>query len=229
MSTPSPLSSPPPQTAAFTPAEVPRSKPSHHYGDVGAYIVRRLLALLVDVVAAGGLIALGVDIFLQSSGRAPATSPEVLEALCFVGALWFLYRWSFEGIAGSTLGKLLFGLGVGHKGGGSAGLVRAFFRNLLLPVDLALIGFLLGALTPLRQRIGDLVAGTVVAGSRIGIIAPLLSILIFAVAGAGEYAFGGGIGELKHFASDVRQYAAILEGQPVQPTPGVSPTPSPYA
>jgi uncharacterized RDD family membrane protein YckC len=225
---PAAMSTPPTtpiQTLPFAPAQVPTAAPTHHYGDVGAYIVRRLFALLADIVVAGGLIAVAANIWIESMGREPRTAIEVWEGLGLVGAVWFMYRWLFEGITGSTAGKLVFGLAVGHKGGGRAGLTRAFFRNLLLPIDLLIIGFFLGALTPLRQRLGDLVAGTVVAGSRLGFVAPLVGVAIFAAAFVGVH-FYGGMGSLTRFSKDAIHYASLLESVPTVPSANSSPLPT---
>jgi len=78
----------------------------------------------------------------------------------------FLYLWLAEGIWGQTVGKRLLGLRVLTSDGSRPSLARCFLRNLLLPVEFLPALFLLGTaaiyLSPKRQRLGDLVAGTVV-------------------------------------------------------------------
>lgn len=82
----------------------------------------------------------------------------------------FLYFWLCEGLWGRTLGKRLLDLRVVRADGGPAGLRRALVRTALRPVDALPFAYLLGAcavwLTRRRQRLGDLVAGTVVVRPR---------------------------------------------------------------
>jgi len=214
-------------TLPFEPAKAPATPYAHHYGDVGAYIVRRFLALLFDLFVAGGLIAVAFDVWIAAIFRKPASSLEVWEALGLLGIAIFVYRWLFEGLAGSTPGKLLFGLATGRKGGGHAGMTRAFVRNLVLPIDLAGIGFLLAALTPLRQRCGDFLAGTVVAGTRVGLFAPVIGLLIFGGAAASIYWYGGGTSLGSRLANDAASYRSYFERQSPAPQNVTSPSPAP--
>jgi uncharacterized RDD family membrane protein YckC len=192
----------------------------HETGDVGAYIVRRLAALAVDLVIVGGLIGVAAHAWVTNgSPGGVLTAAGVMQLLGLAGIALFAYLWLFEGLIGATLGKLLFGLGVGRASGGSAGLGRAFVRNLLLPVDLAVIGFLLAAVTPQRRRLGDYVAGTVVGNSKIGALAPLLGIIALGAATYAVYAYAGGIVEAQHLERDASRLAPEF-------MPGASPAPA---
>ena len=95
-----------------------------------------------------------------------------------LGGAIFIYLTIAEALFGSTIGKGLFGLGVGRRDGGRLGFARALVRNIVLPLDLAVIGFFLAAVTPSRARIGDFVAGSVVANARTGRLAIVSAALI---------------------------------------------------
>src|SRR5690606_27140646 len=73
-------------------------------------------------------------------------------------------------LRGQTLGKRLMGLRVVDASGMRLRPVQVVLRNLLRPVDVLPGGYLLGGLamraSPLRQRLGDLAAGTVVVQTR---------------------------------------------------------------
>ena len=203
---------------------------SHDVGDVGAYIVRRLLALVVDIAVVGALIAVTARAWIARGSGAELTASEFVALVFIAGVGLFAYRWLFEGVAGTTLGKLLFGLVVSRDRGGSAGLGRSFVRNLLLPIDLALVGFLLAALTPGRRRLGDLLAGTVVRNSRIGLLAPMIGILALGAAAYGVNVYAGGLGAARHLAHDAAQLApALINGASPAPTATPSPSPLPSA
>jgi uncharacterized RDD family membrane protein YckC len=201
----------------------------HEVGDVGAYIVRRLIALIVDIVVVGGLIAIAAHAWVKSISPGGVLTAAGFAQLMAVAALaLFLYRWIFEGLFGTTLGKLIVGLGVGRRGGGSAGLVRAFVRNLLLPIDLALVGFLLAAVTPQRRRLGDFAAGTVVANSRIGALAPLVGVLVLGAAAYAVFSYSGGMENAQNLGRDALHLVPWI-GSGVQPSPAATVAPTPIA
>jgi uncharacterized RDD family membrane protein YckC len=75
------------------------------------------------------------------------------------------YFFLCESICGQTIGKRIAGLRVVRLDGGPLNLASVAARNLLLLVDgafLCVIGVLAVTLTPHRQRVGDLLGGTVV-------------------------------------------------------------------
>jgi uncharacterized RDD family membrane protein YckC len=81
-------------------------------------------------------------------------------------ALTFLYYVLQESVFASTIGKHLLRLRVVGNGGDPASIQEALIRNLLRLVDWLPLLYLLGALTiaisSKKQRLGDIVAGTVV-------------------------------------------------------------------
>jgi uncharacterized RDD family membrane protein YckC len=110
------------------------------------YILGYLVALVL-----GGTTASGFE--LQG---APALIWMLLSLLYYVG---------LEATLGATLGKLVLGLRVVTTDGAPITWSTALVRNLLRIVD-GLFFYLVGAIlvwrSPLRQRLGDRVAGTIV-------------------------------------------------------------------
>jgi uncharacterized membrane protein SpoIIM required for sporulation/uncharacterized RDD family membrane protein YckC len=132
----------------------------------------RSLAALIDLMilvgaAVGGFIVLAIaaafGFTVGSIGGA------ILLFLAF--AVWTGYFIVFEGLRqGQTPGKRLVGIRVVSDTGNAVGLGAAAARNLLRIADFMpppyLIGLLLVALHPRGKRLGDMVAGTVVARDR---------------------------------------------------------------
>ena len=131
---------------------------------------RRLAAAGVD----GLIVLFGLGFAVAALIGRTSTSPdggvefnlEGTSALVLF-ASWLVYFVAFEATLGATLGKLLFGVRVRTADGGRIGWLEALIRNLLRVVDvcLGLVTLLLMLLTPRRQRLGDLAAGTVVVRS----------------------------------------------------------------
>lgn len=96
-------------------------------------------------------------------------------------AISLLYFTLMEGALGATVGKFVTGIRVVKEEGGPVDLAAALIRNLLRVVDGLLI-YLVAAIlvwtSPLKQRLGDRVAHTVVVtadsvGARSGAAGPL--------------------------------------------------------
>jgi uncharacterized membrane protein SpoIIM required for sporulation/uncharacterized RDD family membrane protein YckC len=132
----------------------------------------RALAALIDVLilvgsALGILLVLGIvagfGVTIGSLGNA---------VLLLIGfAVWNGYFILFEGLRqGQTPGKRFVGIRVVGDTGNAVGMGAAVARNLLRIADFLpppyLIGALLVALHPRGKRLGDIVAGTVVARDR---------------------------------------------------------------
>jgi uncharacterized RDD family membrane protein YckC len=214
----------PPEARQIFPGPPPPKPPDH--GDIGAYIVRRFVALFVDVVFVGTLIAMAARTWLTRATDGDLTIGGFVQVCLVLAVALFLYRWLFSGIFGSTPGKLFMGLVVSRNGGGRAGLGRTFVRELLLPIDLIVIGFLLAAVLPRRQRLGDLIAGTVVVNSRIGSLAPLLGIMLLGGAAYATVTYGGGVGAAQRLAGDASRFGPGLMKRS-SPSPAPAETPSP--
>jgi uncharacterized RDD family membrane protein YckC len=198
----------------------------HDFGDIGVYIVRRILALVVDLAGVGFLIGIGIIAYVDATRAAPDEflATHARDFAIALGGSIFAYLTVAEGLVGSTVGKGLFGLGVGRLDGGRLGFVRALVRNIFLPLDLAGIGFLIATVTTSRRRIGDLVAGSVVTNARIGRLATVAAALIGV--GAAWLLFGNADGA--RMSSQLIALAGVQmplgQGRPL-PAPSVEPSP----
>ncbi len=100
----------------------------------------------------------------QLSFAAQVAAVAVFFALGWGYDVAFETRWR-----GQTPGKRLLGIHVVRADGSPAGLVESLLRNVARAVETPLLyapGVLLVALTPRRQRLGDLLAGTLVVNDR---------------------------------------------------------------
>jgi len=135
-----------------------------------ASISRRALAALLDVIVVSGA---AFSLFGLSTAPPHPLVPDPRPLLLHLGSLGALavYGALTEAAFGATAGKLALGLRVELAGGGRPGLSRAIVRNLLRLVDiippyLGAVGLSMMTVTGLRQRLGDLAAGTVVVAAR---------------------------------------------------------------
>lgn len=186
----SPAITPPaPVAGTHVPAAAPaavRERPRYVFGNPVGYVGARFAAFVLDVV----LVTVFVTAFAYSPiainplTGLPTDTQRGFDATLAIGvAVALVYVWVCEAFFGTTIWKLAFGLHVYASRGGMVGLVRAFVRNLLRPLDLFLIGGIL-ALLPGHRRLGDLVSGTVVARSPLRGFAPLVGwILILLLCG----------------------------------------------
>lgn len=89
-------------------------------------------------------------------------SVEGAEALP-VFLFWFIYFPICEGLLGQTLGKTIMGTRVIKQCGARIGVGNSFLRHLFDIFDISFaVGVLIIRNTPMKQRIGDLIAKTVV-------------------------------------------------------------------
>ena len=115
----------------------------------------RFLALLIDAIIIGVVgVILGV-IFRNSPGLSGGVT----------GLLALAYFIVLEATQGATLGKMALGLRVTRTDGAPISWTESIIRNLLRIID-GLFVYLVGAIliwtSPLKQRLGDRVAKTVV-------------------------------------------------------------------
>jgi uncharacterized RDD family membrane protein YckC len=135
---------------------------------------RRTLAYLVDLLACyGALIALAVIILLAAAGGGglsdavdSSTKAGVGLILLLAFAAQWIYFVAWEATTGRTPGKMAAGLRVVSTSGRPIGFGAAALRNVLRAADALPTGYAVGlaamALSPRFQRLGDLVAGTMV-------------------------------------------------------------------
>jgi uncharacterized RDD family membrane protein YckC len=144
-----------------------------HYVGVG----RRAVAILIDSAILGvGLTKLANGGGVEMTHPTGPGSFSISWDLSRVGAqgsavtiIWLVYMILLEGAWGASLGKFALGIRVVKTDGSPTDLVGSFVRNILRLVD-GLFFYLVGAIfvwaSPLHQRLGDRVAGTVVVPAR---------------------------------------------------------------
>ena len=138
----------------------------------------RVGARLVDVVVHYGVIFYAV---VWISMLAAIVVPERMDAITaklgentFFGVILgvlgsVLYHTCMEGIHGSSIGKRLFGLTVLNAEGGPCSLWQGWKRSLAFLLDsffFGMVGYGAAKSSPMKQRVGDDWAGTVVVRTR---------------------------------------------------------------
>src|SRR5688500_16667063 len=132
----------------------------------------RALAALLDMLILVGCLLLTLIVFGVVAGFGVTFGSLGSALLLLLGfAVWNGYFILFEGLRqGQTPGKRIVGIRVVGDTGNAVGFGAAAVRNLLRIADFLpppyLIGTLLVALHPRGKRLGDIVAGTVVARDR---------------------------------------------------------------
>jgi len=170
-----------------------------------AGIGTRIGAHLIDV-----LIVIAAEISgAQLIMRIPMLDDGLRSALFYVSmtAFPFLYFMLFEGLwNGCTPGKKAFNLRVRMADGTPISFSAAVGRNLLRAADLVpppyVTGLIAMFMTPNTQRLGDLVAGTVVANER-----KVVPNFVVAPHRVGIHAFEEHVGDLRGMT--VEEYHAL--------------------
>lgn len=135
-----------------------------------ATLQERFAAFFTDLILFSYLVA-GWALLLQYLTRGNLAHPFQFKGagrmlfLTTTGALHFLYFFFFEGVLTATPGKMLGGLSIRKKEGGSPSLFSILLRNLMRLVDYPLLfvtGIGLIEATHRHQRLGDLIARTLV-------------------------------------------------------------------
>ena len=121
----------------------------------------RFVAGLVDLAPILAVVAL----VQPANGANPllGMGKSLGELLWLSLATYVLHTLAAELICGQSIGKMVFGLRVVDLKGNTPSAGAIVLRNLLRVADVTLgLPLLIVFLTPLRQRVGDLIAGTVV-------------------------------------------------------------------
>jgi uncharacterized RDD family membrane protein YckC len=201
------------------------------FGDVGQYIARRAFALLVDLVGVTALVAVGIAYLIARTGADPHSFGAFFQTALYTLLAMIVYLCVTEAYLGSTLGKALVGLRVRTGHDQLTGIWRAIVRNIFLPFDLLIIGFVLAVVTPRRKRVGDFVAGTEVVNAHHPAWGALAAVVILGAWGYAEYAYADGLRTAQTLSNSAEIYApALVSGQsppPPEPTPLPEGTPVP--
>ena len=194
-------------------------------GNAPAGLGRRALAAILDTLLIGSLYAAGGMWIAGRHGGVTDSgfSLEGLPALAILLAsvlFGFLYFWVLEGLFGTTLGKGVLGIRVKGMDGTRCSFLASLVRNLMRLIDafaFYLVGFLVAVFSPLRQRLGDRLAKTIVVGRAISIPARFgIFVLWFAVC-----AIGVSGAYVLHRESPVTESASSSSGGEDAPTAGL--------
>jgi uncharacterized RDD family membrane protein YckC len=124
-----------------------------------AYLIDFLLIALLAQVLSNLFVALAI--LLLPMGRAWATAIFSLLGFALLNAYFIVFEWLMNG---QTPGKRAAGIRVIKEGGYALRFVDTLLRNLMRAIDflpaLYGVGLMSLLLTPRSQRLGDLVAGT---------------------------------------------------------------------
>lgn len=151
---------------------VPATDTAGHDADM---LRRRGLATLVDValcyfVLEGGPLALAIEYFPDRTSQ--YAGALFLLSLVLFFPVYLTYTFVLEWHNGRTVGKAFFSLCVARADGQPLSMRESAVRNLLRYVDVlpVVVPYLVGLIAVMRsergQRVGDRVAGTVVARPR---------------------------------------------------------------
>lgn len=132
-------------------------------------ILQRIVGVIIDYIVMGliSFFILGASIGPALATRSPAVFLSGLfMSIILIIVIWVLYGIILETWKGQTVGKMVMGIIVVKENGDPCDFFAALLRNVFRIIDnlpsLYLVGFIVIALTEKRQRLGDLLAGTVV-------------------------------------------------------------------
>jgi len=158
-----------PVAATPSPGYVPPSP----LGDLGSRIVAGIIDYVIIAIIAGVLaILLFVPVmmtgpFMMGGFRSGAGwFSGMFGIVVIMWLLWLVYFTYFEGTSGQTIGKKVSKIKVVKEDGSRCDLGSALIRNILRIIDhlpfLYLLGIVLIAATEKKQRLGDMLAKTIV-------------------------------------------------------------------
>ncbi len=149
--------------AAQTVSPQPASTPTVRYSGLS----RRLVAAVIDQLLILVVFFLIPVIILLVLGTKSENIPESANSLMqgFVGLMYVVYCTFFEARTGQTLGKKIVKIKVIQENGQACDFKHALIRNVLRLVDgiIGIFVLFIIAFTPKKQRIGDMLARTIVA------------------------------------------------------------------
>jgi uncharacterized RDD family membrane protein YckC len=137
---------------------------------------KRFLAILIDTIVLAIIFFIMAKLFGKSSGGSVSLNggPAGINFL-----IDFLYFIVLEAMMGATLGKMAMGLKVVKADGSPLGWGGSIIRNVFRIIDgfPYFIPYLLGAIvmwvSPKKQRLGDMVAGTLVVPKDATVTSPV--------------------------------------------------------
>ena len=155
----SPIQLKPTDAGAYSLQVLPIKGENVYYRFSAVFVDILIIALIVGcVIFSFASLTQGLD-FSDQSALMSIFSGTILLS---VPLIWFLYFFIFEGAFGTTPGKALHRLKVIKKDDGRLNWGQAAIRSLFSLVETNPIGAIVILATAKNQRIGDLVAGTLV-------------------------------------------------------------------
>jgi uncharacterized RDD family membrane protein YckC len=146
-------------TARRSPRPVPRA------ASLGDRLIATVFDSMVVLAASTIITAWSFKRWGTANGNElDLTSAFLLIAGALSAAVLFLYLWLLEACFGATLGKIIVGIKVARTTARSS-VAASFIRNALRIVDgigFYVVGAIVAGCSQLRQRLGDIVAGTMV-------------------------------------------------------------------
>lgn len=141
-------------------------RPQPELGTEDDVLLRRIGAILIDIILLGVVTSILTSIL-------GGISPDLGAVASLLGlVISFGYYIYLEGAYGQTLGKMVLDVVVVTEDGGPVDYRDAAIRTVLRIVDvlplLYLVGLIVILLTDRNQRLGDVVADTVVVRAREG-------------------------------------------------------------
>jgi len=145
--------------------------PPSPLGDLGSRIVAGIIDYIIIGIVAAILAIFLLIPWVMTGPRTmgtfgPAWIGGVFGMAGVMWVLWLIYFTYFEGTSGQTIGKSLIHIRVVKEDGSRCDLGSALVRNILRIVDhlpfLYLLGIMLIAATDNKQRLGDMLAKTIV-------------------------------------------------------------------
>lgn len=126
----------------------------------------RLAAAVVDLWPQWAVFAIYLVMRPEAMDNPEATvgDPLLPRLAAIAMGVYILHTMVLEMLLGASVGKLIFGLRVVQLNGERPSMGSIFVRNLMRAIDvgLILVGLAMIVMSPLRQRVGDLAAGTIV-------------------------------------------------------------------
>jgi uncharacterized RDD family membrane protein YckC len=133
-------------------------RPQPEMGTEGDVVLRRIVAIIIDIVLIGIVTSVISGVLAQIRLAALGSLIGLV-----IGFGYYIY---LEGTYGQTIGKMALDIVVVTEDGGPIEYGPAAIRTLLRIVDILpafyLVGFIAMLVTDRKQRLGDIVADTIV-------------------------------------------------------------------
>lgn len=146
-----------------------------------AGLLGRSCAAVINGVFLAGLIV--AQLWLLDDERLRLSQWIILMLPLITAALWI----GMQALTGATPGAWVMGQRIVREDGQQIGVTQAMIRTLLLPIDLLGIGLFALTFSPRRQRVGDMIAGTLVVRGKRANRSAVLTLALLALCLCGMY------------------------------------------